>query len=386
MRRLMVALLLAGPIVVDAQNVLLDSDHAVNQLNADVPILNGSVNPPYVDQTCMTGYSNNLGGGLPVNANGCFTYASGSYSEVYTPTAILVPDSTNTGASLFAGATATASNHAPYSIMSTSYTGYSIEGDDQVYYNTLSSNDQISVWPFCGGDQINGYPGVVTSSILSLTGGSQCGPGLNIEFSMSNAYDGFDTVDQSAASVGLAAIYAVIKKNHSSWHMADIKAALRQTASSWSSGYAETQSSPTGYGYGNVNFSAANALSGTSAIYLQAPGMTIHNLQSWAQITLYPFVTTRRAKEVVYAGGTWPNPNSLNEMTAAQIAAAGGTKILDDGGNTGAQTYTYVPGTTGSVTFTAITLDSSGNGSRVESFSQIPESFIVGTGCQSGTN
>lgn len=364
-----------------AQNVLNNSDHAVNQLNAAVTILNGSVNPPYVDQTCMTGYSINSGGGEPVNANGCDSWSAqtSSYSTVFATAGTLVADSTNAGASLFAGATATSSNHAPYSVLNTSATGYSISGIDQTYYSTLASNNQISVWPFCGGPQ--SYPGIVTSTILSLYAGQQCSADVNIEFSMTSGYEGFETTTPSGTSAALAAVYGVLKKNHASWTMADIKAALRQTADGWANGYLSFQTTPTGYGYGNVNYAAANALSGTSAIYLQAPGMAITNYGPSALVTLYPFVTTRRAKEVIYLGGTWPAPSTLNEMTAAQITAAGGTKVYDDGGATGIQTFVYAPAVSGSVTFTVLTLDGSGNGSRVESFSRIAETFTVGLQC-----
>lgn len=177
----------------------------------------------------------------------------------------------------------------------------------------------------------------------------------------------------------MAGILAVMKQNHPTWNWQDIKGALRQTASNWSTGF--NQNNAGAIGYGNVNYAAATAVASTGAIYLQAAGMAITNNNYYASITLYPYLSARRAKEVVYIGGTWPAPSTLNEMTAAQITAAGGTKIIDNGGATGVQTFTYAPAASGSATFTVVTLDAAGNGSRVENFAQISETFVVGSAC-----
>lgn len=399
MRKLLfIAILAISP--AHAENVLSNTDHIVTAVTQAITILGGTVGAggTYVDQTCKTNYSTNTVpapsqpvGYLGVDPAGCL-YWNGSAvtSTTFWPFATLIAASTNPGAALYANNSAALENAAPYSVLNQSSTGYTLQSLDQQNYATLAANNQVYVMAFCGSPLAGDYPPVMASTILpSLStiantpdGGSGCGYGSGIEFSMTPGYKGFATGTPSGTTEAMSGVYSVLKTNHPTWTYRDIKAALRQTADSWGAGYATYHASPLGFGYGNINYDAANALSGTSAIYLQAPGMAVNNYGQYAQITLYPFVTTRRAKEVVYVGGTWPAASTLNEMEAAQIVAAGGTKIYDDGGASGIQTFDYAPAASGSATFTVLTLDSSGNGSRVESFSRIAETFTnVGSQC-----
>jgi hypothetical protein len=359
--------LAAGP------NVLSNTSHFVLDVPNAISILGGSSTT--VDQTCPSG-----GAGYFPGSN-CGTTNS------FVPAEVFVTYATNGALSFYSANTASpVINHEPYGIITQSSTGYNLLTYDQNNYNTLETNSVLYMTAYCGGPGSgDAYPPVAVSTILpnyapSLASNS-CGYATGIEFSMSQNYKGLDTNSPSGTTASMAGLFQVLAQNHPTWTWGDRKAALRQTASNWTSGYVGFNASGPAFGFGNVNYDAANGLSSTANIYLQAPGMRILNYSYYASITIYPFVTTRRAKEVVYIGGTWPSASSINEMTATQIASAGGTKIFDDGGATGAQTFSYAPVVTGSATFTAITLDSLGNGSRVESYNMVMQSFTVGTSC-----
>jgi hypothetical protein len=382
-----------------AENVLSSTDHIASAAAQAIIILGGTVGGggTAVDQTCKSNYSvntipasNQPTGYLGVDANGCLYWTGTVVTVIFNLSyGQVIALSTNGSANLWFHDSATPSNHAPYSVLNQSSTGYTLAALDQQYYNTLTTNDQIYMIAFCGSPQASDYPPIRASTVLPSSntlphipdGSGGCGYGTGIEFSMTPGYKGFATGSPSGTTEAMTGLYSVIKTNHMTWTYADIKAALRQTADSWSAGYASYHASPLGFGYGNVNYDAANTLSGPSAIYLQAPGMAVDNRGHFAYVTVYPFLTTRRAREKIYAGGTWPAPSTLNEMTAAQVTAAGGTLIYDSAGATGAQTFTYAPAASGTVVLTAVTVDSLGNASRVESFSQSSQTFLVGTAC-----
>jgi len=360
--------LAVAPVFAAAPNVLSNTDHAANDIAAAQAAISGT---SIIDQSCATGGTYN---GVLCGQNNSFVL----------PGAPFIAFSLGIGP-FYTVDTASVVNDQPYTLLSESSTGYSLSLD-QSNYNTLIADSIIYSMPHC--PLIPGspdYPPIAMVNVLpagsgAYSVGNNCGYDSGTEFSIVNGYLYAGSASSPSASGGtMAGIIAKLKQDHSTWTWNDIKGALRQTASNWSGGY--TSNNAGALGFGNVNYANATAISSTSAIYLQAPGMTIATFGYYALITLYPFMQTRRAREVVYIGGTWPPANSVNEMTAAQIAAAGGTKVVDDGGATGAQTFTYAAPATGSATFVALTLDSAGNGSRVESFNPLAESFVVGTAC-----
>ena len=369
-RTLFLSLILAcAPVFASGPNVLSNTDHIVSDVTAAISILSGSNT---VDQTCPTGTTPGVS---------CFSVGGPGFVS-----ALMLPSyATNSVITNYLAGTATPANHAPYGVLNQSSTGYDL-ALDQSNYNALESAPALFVMAFCGGPGSDGaYPPIAMSTILPNTtgplSGNTCGYATGIEFSMTAGYKGFATGSPSGTTEAFSGVYAVLAANHPTWTWGDVKSALRQTASNWSGGYTAFNASGPGFGFGNIDYDSANAISSTASIYLQSPGMQLLNHGHYLTIVLYPFLTTRRAKEVVYIGGTWPAASTGNELTAAQIASAGGTKIIDDGGATGTQSFTYAPAATGSAVFTALTLDASGNGSRVESFNSVSQSFVVGSAC-----
>jgi hypothetical protein len=291
------------------------------------------------------------------------------------------------------------SGQQPYTLLTSSTASYTTLFEQQ-NYGVLAAAGVIFNTAGCpGAVAANDYPPVASTTILpdniptqgAWTGvPNNCGYSANIEFSLA-ANANYNTGSPSGSVASLAGILAVMKQNHPSWTWQDIKGALRQTASNWSGGWelcATCGTAGSGFGYGDVNFVAANDISSPSAIYLQPPGMVVGatppvsgNVATYT-ITVYPFLQTRRVNEVVYVGGTWPSPatgcggSTCNEYTAAQIAAAGGQACVSNGI---AVTPTFTcevslpsPPSQGTIavtsSFVAVTLDANGNGSRVESF------------------
>lgn len=281
-------------------------------------------------------------------------------------------------------ATGLSVNHAPYAVVVSPFPGAVTGGPtpDVGYYGTLEAGGMILALPLAKA-RVGAYPagtppGVLTSYVSSSNSGDG-GSGPAIEFGISASYLGLNTTSDSADAGSLAGFFAALKYEHPTWTFGDVKAALRQCAGNWSAGY-----NVAAFGYGSINWTCANALSGTGAgvMWLEPPGMAITNFGYYAMVVLYPFRQARRVKEVVYIGGTWPAASSGNELTAAQVAAAGGTLIYTSNGTDVTPTFSYVPAASGSATFYALTLDSSGNASRVESFVGQAESFTVSPQCQ----
>lgn len=378
--RLAALLLAAAPAWAAGPNVLSNTDHIVSDVISAITILGGTVGAGgiIVDQTCPTG-----------STPGVSCFASGGGPTFVSASQMLFLAVTG-GQTVYTGNTATATDNTPYKVLNQSSTGYTVSLYEQAIYASAAAGDLVYEMAYCGTPAAGDYPGIASSTILPANSAlpqiavntSGCGYQTGIEFSMTLGYKGFATGTPSGTTEAMSGVLAMMRASHPTWTWGDIKGALRQTTDAWSAGYAPKHTSPAlSFGYGNINYDSAVAIAATSSIYLQPPGFSVQNHFNYATITLYPFVTTRRAKEVVYIGGTWPAASSVNEMTAAQITSAGGTKILDDGGATGVQSFTYAPAATGSATLTALTLDGSGNGSRVETFTQSAQSFVVGTAC-----
>jgi hypothetical protein len=381
MRKIVFLLLLVSTAHAAGPSVLEDTTHVIGDIVTAITTVGGTVGSggSLVDSTCA---SNGTGfnGVAPCGATGSFVF----------PPSVFVPYAINTGNNYFNSSALTVPvNHAPYTLMSESSQGWGLNLVDQQNYTALQANGILFNMAYCGAPVAGDYPPVASSTILPSSSSIpaysgtawNCAYAPGIEFSMTLGYKGLDTASPSGTTASMTGLFAALKQAHPTWTWNDIKAAFRQTADGWSTGYAALHSSPLGFGYGNINYDAANALASSSSIFLQAPGMTAVNYGYYVMVILYPFMQTRRSREVVYVGGTWPAPNTGNELTAAQIAGASGTKIFDNAGATGIQGFSYSPSVSGSTVLTALTLDSSGNGSRVESFSQIAETFLLGTAC-----
>ncbi len=362
--------------VASGPNVLSNTDHIVGSVQQAISILGGT---NIVDQTCPSGTTPGVS---------CFTAGGPDFLS----NTVMIANAVNSNVQEFLGGTATSTGtpnaHVPYQVLNQSSTGYTLAQIDQNAYADLITNNQIYEMAYCGGPASGDlYPPIAASNILPNTTGAlvsnQCGYATGIEFSMLAGYKGFATGTPSGTTEAMSGVLAVLGANHPTWSFADIKGALRQTASNWVNGYTPiaTPAGVNSFGFGNIDYDAANAIGSTASIFLQGPGMRIVNHQYFAAITLYPFRSTRRVKEVIYVGGTWPAASTVNELTAAQITAAGATLVFTSNGSDLEPAFTYAPAASGTAVFRALTLDASGNGSRLESFSASSQTFLVGSAC-----
>jgi len=215
----------------------------------------------------------------------------------------------------------------------------------------------------------------LVTGVPGFCGSSDSDTGWGIEFLMpyttssQAVYGGGSASDACTSST---AIFAAMRYNHPAWTWQDIKGAIRQTASNWSTGY-----NPLSGGYGVYNYSSANSVSNTSSIYLQPPNISIipNASNETATLTVYPYTQTRRDHEAVYQFNSAPNFSAINELTPSSLAALCGTLIYDDRTYSGYQTPGVTPNVTlyfasaGTYYFIPFTIDSAGNASRIESFS-----------------
>jgi len=308
------------------------------------------------------------------------------YSPTDSTVASLVADSNNPSGTFKSVATNLTVNHQPYIAMNVSYTGYSI-GVDEQQYATLVGLGAIVAQPLAiksNGTQPNGTPPPLVLSGASSRESTNGGTGWGIEFAIEASScavsclstSGFSISEDSFTSAALAGFLAALYHQHPTWTWFDIKGALRQTAANWSGGYNHNN-----FGYGTINWPNANAIGSTASLYLQPPNISFQNFGFYVRATLYPYRQTRRDHEVVYSctpGYSWP---VKNEYSLADVTGGCGSLLYTSNGTDVEPTFTYAPAVTSNVTFIAFTTDGAGAYSRVEEFSPVQVSFLVGSSC-----
>jgi hypothetical protein len=357
-------------LAVTAPPVLINSSHASQFVTRDLlvlhPELNSGAGLGAIDNTC--------GGGT--------TVAVCSTNAVFDAT--MIADTQNTSlANINVASAQYPVNHAPYTLVNNSFAGYSFTGfGDPATYIQLNAYGVLMSWAFVAAGP-SGTPPPITSVTVTATSGPASLPGANwgLEFGLVNNYKGFDTSAPSWVTAAMTAILAAMRVDHASWSWFEIIAALRQTASNWTTGWNADQ-----FGYGAIDYDSATALSSPAALYLQPPILQMTNTGTDARVTLYPFRTARRAYEVVYlVPGTYTFPIK-NELTTADIAAlvaAGGQLVFTGNGTdvipSGSGTFTPTLGVV--YTMVAFTTDGAGAYSRVEAWSRQGTITIPGSGC-----
>lgn len=271
-------------------------------------------------------------------------------------------------------------NHAPYTVLNASICQYTV-ANDVSFYPTLLAQNAIYTIPVGGGPGGCGLlpdgtePGVLISTATSTNSGDGA-TGWGIEFALSASYKGLNTTEDSWDSAAMAGFYAAFTNQHPTWNFFDIKAAFRQTASNWSTGYDASV-----YGYGILDYDSATAITSTGSLYLQPPGMTVTPHFGYAIILLLPYRQTRRSHEVVYS----VNPSYVfpvkNEYTFSDITASGGTLLYTSNGTDIEPMYTYMPVVNGNVSFIAFTTDGLGNYSSIQKFSTQTVALSVAASC-----
>lgn len=256
--------------------------------------------------------------------------------------------------------TSTPANRAPYRIGNNSFADFDHSFDiDAVTYGAL-----LDSWAYT----VATSPGTAPPILCSTVARPGDFTGNGIEFCMPANFKGLDSSSTlsgaTAVMSGALASFAYLRPGFT---LNDVKAAFRQTAANWPTGYDSTN-----YGYGVINYDAALAIASPSQLYLQPPYFETNLASPFITYTLYPFRQSRRALDRVFAvahGYPWP---MLNELTNTELLDAGGIEIASnnsDGIASEQLDLSYLgPGRFDLVAFTC---DAHGNFSRVESFSRV---------------
>jgi|HubBroStandDraft_1064217.scaffolds.fasta_scaffold00140_43 hypothetical protein len=271
----------------------------------------------------------------------------------------IVVDALNTAKTYYSMSEDSAVNHAPYSIVSNSFTGYT-RGVEPAFYAVLSAHGLLDDWAYTRALPA-GTPPPIYSAAIDDGARGVTGPG--VEFSLAPGYKGFDTKDLSSTVAGATAIFVAMKLDHPDWTWPDVKGALRQTASNWPHGY-----DATGHGYGVIDYDSADAIKSATALYLQPPIVTLTMHGRFARVTFYPFRQTRRKAEVLYAvppAYVWP---VRNEYTDADLRAAAAKLVYVSNDADVSPSFSYPASASRMLMVVALTTDGAGHYSRVESF------------------
>ena len=170
----------------------------------------------------------------------------------------------------------------------------------------------------------------------------------------------------SGMTAQLAGLMACLQHFHPDWNWFDVKAALRATASRFAAGY-----DPQDYGYGAIDYHAANALKKADKLPLFPPAAT-HLPPKGRDLPfrINAFRQTRRFSDVLFKFTKRPSPVQ-RELTVAEVANLGGEPVYTSYIRKPSNNYVYRADRNETAYFVWLTMDSSGRLSRIEPYSII---------------
>ena len=250
-------------------------------------------------------------------------------------------------------------------IMSSSFDGWTFLYDS-AHYQKLADNGMVHVYAYVPKQpQPQHVPPpaafVTVNRIGGMTGGG-------IEFGVPTGYmhgKGKSTTP-SGVTAQLAGLMACLKYLHPSWNWFDIKAALRVTAANYAGGYDALN-----YGYGAIDYRAANALAGADKLPLFAPAAVVRTLPGNRIVFhINAFKQSRRFTEVLFRFASRPVP-ILKELTLSEITAMGGEFLFSSYLRTAVDTFVYSVTSEDMPYYVWFTQDLTGRFSRIEPYSII---------------
>ena len=258
----------------------------------------------------------------------------------------IVAAATDAVATFYRAANDATVNHEPYSIISQSSALYTIAIDRSLYANLVANNVLYTRADVNTAQPVGEQPPTAMSVTTYCEATNETwGQEYCVPQAFTVAHSGCLTDSPSSTTSTLSQIEASMKLAAPSFTMFDIKAALRQTAANWSTGYSHLAK-----GYGAINYTAASAIGSAASLYLQPPGVAVSVNNAIATFTLYPFRQTRRVREELYsvsAAYVWP---VKNEYTTTDIAASGGTLLYTSNGTDMTPVYAYHTAAGGTLT------------------------------------
>jgi len=260
-------------------------------------------------------------------------------------------------------------------IMASSFSGWDFRYDAALYL-ALAKKQMLHVFAYePRRPQPSGTPPPAVFATVNMLGGKS-GPG--IEFGVPKAYmEGKGQGNSpSAVTAQLAGLLAALKYRHPEWNWFDVKAALRTTATNFASGYDDTR-----YGYGTIDYSAANALGEATSLPLFPPAAVMRK-KAVDQVTfaVNSFKQSRRVADTLFKFRMPPMPQ-LREMSLPEITAIGGQILYTGDLSTSSNMLSLRLLRDETVYFVWLTKDHEGRYSRIEPYSIIgPVAFTTKKG------
>jgi hypothetical protein len=248
-------------------------------------------------------------------------------------------------------------------ILSSSFSGWNYLYDSAGYLQ-LTGNGMLHVYAYVPRKpQPPGAPPPAAFATVNMIGGTTGG---GIEFGVPTDY--MHGKGQSAWPSGVTAqaagLLACLKYRHPSWNWFDVKAALRASAANYPTGYDAHK-----YGYGVINFQAANKFTNAAQLALFAPAAVIlGQKEDRIVFQINPFKQTRRFTDVVFKFTTRPIPTVI-DLSLEDITAMGGQYLFSSYLYNDANHYSYRMTRGDTAYLVWFTQDSSLKFSRIEPYS-----------------
>ncbi|MEA5114908.1 MAG: hypothetical protein VB050_12870 [Geobacteraceae bacterium] len=259
-------------------------------------------------------------------------------------------------------------------ILSSSFSGWNYLFDFALY-TKLAGKGMLHVYAYVPPSvQPANVPPPATFATVNRVGGKT---GDGIEFGVPDGYMSGKGGSNSSSGVTaqLAGLMACIKYHHPSWNWFDVKAALRATASNHATGY-----DPRNYGYGIIDFPAANDLKDTQALPLFPPSaIALPQHGNLLRFFVNSFRQSRRTEDALFKFAS-PPARQVKELTLAEITTMGGQLIFSGDPPPNSNVFSYRVTANETAFFVWLAKDAQGRFCRIEPYSVIGPvklSFIV---------
>lgn len=254
-------------------------------------------------------------------------------------------------------------------ILSSSFSGWDYLYDSKLYQK-LTENGMLHVFAYePRTPQLEGAPPPAAFTTVNRIGGMT---GHGIEFGIPSDLNGKSRdATPSGATAHLAGLMASLKFQHPDWNWFDVKAALRSTAANFPAGY-----NPQNYGYGAIDYRAANALRSARKLPLFPPAAILQLQPGTLVISINPFQQTRRAADALFKFKSKPVPGT-SELSLNEIVALGGQLVFMGDSAKSGNTASYRAEMEEWAYFVWFTKDAAGRFSRVEPYAILGPVHLV---------
>jgi hypothetical protein len=254
-------------------------------------------------------------------------------------------------------------------ILSSSFSGWNYLFDSALY-EKLTENGMVHVFAYePRTPQIEGAPPPASFTTVNRIGGRT---GHGIEFGIPSVLNGKpqDTTP-SGATAHLAGLMASLKFQHPDWNWFDVKAALRSTAANFPTGY-----NPQNYGYGAIDYRAANALGSARKLPLFPPAAILHLQPGMLVFSINPFQQSKRVGDALFKFTSKPAPGT-RELSFSEIVARGGQLVFMGDSTRSGNTASYRVKVEDWAYFVWFTKDAAGRFSRIEPYAILGPVHLV---------